>query len=64
MTLKTIRFFVYFYKYKKDIQPGNRYQLSESQNRVRQKNTRHCKVAHQSQSQNGATFPSHIWSIL
>ena len=25
---------------------------------------RHCKLAHQSQSQDCATFPSHIWSIL
>ena len=25
---------------------------------------RHCKLVHRSQSQNCATFPSHIWSIL
>ena len=25
---------------------------------------RHCKLAHQSQSQYCATFPSHVWSIL
>ena len=25
---------------------------------------RHCKPSHQSQSQNCATFTSHIWSIL
>ena len=27
-------------------------------------NMAHCKLAHQSQSQNGATFTSPIWSLL
>ena len=48
-------------KYVKDGEPPNQVKLIQRTNL--QFKISHCKLAHQSQSQNGAPFPSSIWSI-